>query len=255
MKKSPNRDFFIAFYIGNILKSARPGKESVQKKGLCGMLSKNSHKITDTQSADVKFVKQLIDAINNGCVDSAQYFDDRHLSLMVDNYQIDVAQTDVFYYDGFWKTFLGIGQWGFKPGELERYSLSVMENSIPIRWQNCPALGARYKLDPDGAWRKQYNIAFMAAAMATNKGFYRGKSVCTAKPDAFYFKQNEHLFEPLKKLWIDATTKYPERKVFHNTNANEKHGTRYELPNVESARDLLNLRNRVLAAIQNQKIK
>ena len=217
------------------------------------MLSKNSRKITDTQSADVKFVKQLIDAINNGNVDSAQYFGNQHLSLMVDNFQIDVAQTGIFYYDSFWKTLFGIGQWGFKPGELERYSLSVMENNIPQRWQSCPDMVKRYKLDPDGTWRKQYNVAFMAAAMATNKGIFRGPHVYAEHPVAMYYEQNGHLFEPLKELWIGATAKYPNRKVFNGNNA--KHNTRYNLPPIETAHDLLALRKRVLNAMTSQKTK
>lgn len=217
------------------------------------MSKRNIGKITDTQTTDVNFIRQLIDAVQNGNPDSVKYFDDSNLSLMVDNFQIDVSQTDVFYYDGFWKRFFGIGEWGFKPGELERYSLSVTENNIPLRWQDCSQISESYKLNPDGAWRKNYNVAFMSAAMASDKGIYCKPHSCIMYPDSMCYKQNKHLFEPLKELWTVATLKFPTAKVIHNTNAT--HETRYNLPAVKNAKDLDLLRKRVLDALYRNKAK
>ena len=233
----------------------RPGgREYTTYKGSLRMSSKSNKKITDAQISDVRFVEQLCEALARGGVDSAKYLHDgRHLSLMVDNYQIDIAQTDVFYYSNFLNKFFGIGEWGFKPGDLERYSLSVMENYYPMRWQQNPEMAAQYKLDPNGSWRTRYNVAFMKAAMATEKGIYKGPRICSTCPDAMFYHQNQHLFEPLKKLWLATTAKYPESRVFGYSDAT--HETRYDIPNIHGDKDLQDLRNRVLNAIRHEKSK
>lgn len=205
------------------------------------------------QSQELYFIDCLTDAIRNGTVDSVKYFDDRYLSLMVDNYQIDVAQTDVFYYKNWIHRALDIGEWRFVPGELERYSLTVFENKYPLRWQGHQDLYLNYEMGSDGIWRRRYNVAIMKAAMASDQGRYIGQCIAREAPVEMFYHENKPFFEPLKKLWHVATEKFSDTALMENNLHN--HDTRYDLPCNRTRKDLYLLRKRVLAALKNQKVK
>ncbi len=120
-------------------------------------------------------------------------------SLMVDNYQIEVMQTGVFYYPNKIDKFLGNMKYDFKPGKYERYAVSVYKNRYPMHRYDSDELLLGTPIDTR-LWRNNSYALFLRATMATNLGHYR-TSCFDARPDDMFNKQNAHLFKDARRLY------------------------------------------------------
>ena len=118
---------------------------------------------------------------------------------MIDNYQIQVAQTGFFYYANKFYKLLKSTTYDFKPGKYERYEIYVYEHRYPMHRTDDDELLLGTPVDTR-VWRSNSNTIFRAAAMATDIGFYRA-SCFDARPRDMFEKQNAHLFAPARRLY------------------------------------------------------
>ena len=147
----------------------------------------------------------------------------RCFSVIFDNYQMQIEQTDVYYYTNAVHKLLRFGgRWSFKEGELERYAFHLYENEYPMHLQLSSELmfGGHKVDDKSDALYKNNHILMQRAAMATNQGFYR-TNVFAEMPKSMLTMQNSYIFTELKNIWLllksqeSKTLKQPQEDFTH----------------------------------------
>lgn len=165
----------------------------------------DTHSLSEAQVKDKIFLIELCKTLN-GCDLAGQNFmafSPRCFSLVVDNYQIEINQTDVFYYPNAIHKILRFGdKRGFCEGDLERYEFRMFENEFPMHFQtsNKLMLGMHKNAQDSNELYRNSNLLMQCAAMATNRGFYKDP-VFTDRPKHMRTMQNSHIFSELKNLW------------------------------------------------------
>lgn len=167
---------------------------------------------------DAGFLEKLADALKDCDFSGKNFrsFSPRQYSLMVDNYQIQVNQTGVFYYPTKLHKLIDTPKYAFKPGELERYEVYVFENRFPMHIQESRELLLGTMVDVN-IWRSNYNVLLMAATMVNNRGFYR-TSCFDARPQDMFNKENMHLFASAKRLYHifnDRVAQVSDKTIFN----------------------------------------
>lgn len=186
-------------------------------------MSKSNTVLNSTERSDAQFLTSLAAALSNYDLSGKNFrkFGPHLFSLMIDNYQIQVAQTGVFYYPTRFHKFLGNDKYAFEPGRYERYEVCVYENRYPMHRLDCDDLLLGTPVDDGDAWvwRGNSNTLFMNAAMATDIGRYR-TSCFDGRPQQMFSRQNAHLFSPAKHLYHilgDQAAKVTNEKIIDKT--------------------------------------
>lgn len=203
---------------------------------------KRKHNLLNiAEQADVRFLKELSAGLS--VVDFSgknfRVLGPRQYSLMIENYQVMVAQTDVYYYPNRLRKMVNSGKWDFVPGELERYEVYVFENRFPMHIQDSHELLLGTPIDID-VWRSNYNTLMMKGTMATDRGFYRTHCFDN-RPIEVFTEQNQHLFEFAKQLYntFHGQMSKATNVVHVDTNALQIKPVRDEFELLEHRRQLL----------------
>lgn len=169
-------------------------------------MSRKNITLNANERSDAQFLTSLAAALSNYDFSGKNFrkFGSRIYSLMIDNYQIQVAQTGTHYYPTRFHKLIGDAKYAFEPGKYERYEVYVYENRYPMHRLDSDDLLLGTPIDT-WLWRSNSNTLFMNATMATDRCVYR--TTCfDGRPQDMFIKQNAHLFEPARQLY----------SVFHN---------------------------------------
>lgn len=204
-------------------------------------MKRKNNLLNIAEQADVRFLKELSAGLS--VVDFSgknfRVLGPRQYSLMIENYQVMVAQTDVYYYPNRLRKMVNSGKWDFVPGELERYEVYVFENRFPMHIQDSYELLLGTPIDIN-VWRSNYNTLMMKGTMATDRGFYRTHCFDN-RPIELFTDQNQHLFEFAKQLYntFHGQMSKATNVVHVDTNALQIKPVRDEFELVEHRRQLL----------------
>ena len=204
-------------------------------------MKRKNNLLNIAEQADVRFLKELSAGLS--VVDFSgknfRVLGPRQYSLMIENYQVMVAQTDVYYYPNRLRKMVNSGKWDFVPGELERYEVYVFENRFPMHIQDSHELLLGTPVDIN-VWRSNYNTLMMKGTMATDRGFYRTHCFDN-RPIEVFTDQNQHLFEFAKQLYntFHGQMSKATNVVHVDTNALQIKPVRDEFELVEHRRQLL----------------
>lgn len=165
-------------------------------------------KLSEEQLEEYDFIKSLTHILENADLSGVSmkelsFGDEIHYSILVNNYQIECGRTPVFYKPN----FFSLGEWAFDEkrqlGRYEAYVFEVMRSQY-IQDSNDILFGGRIvgrTNSGEPIYRHPgYATAFMNAAMASDKGFYR-THIYDSRPREFFFEQNAHLFPTLSQLF------------------------------------------------------
>ena len=183
-------------------------------------MSKSNTVLNSTERSDAQFLTSLAAALSNYDLSGKNFrkFGPHLFSLMIDNYQIQVAQTGVFYYPTRFHKLIGDAKYAFEPGRYERYEVYVYENRYPMHRLDSDELLLGTPIDT-WLWRSNSNTLFMNATMATDRGVYRA-SFFDGRPHYMFVRQNAHLFEPAQRLYSifhDNESKLLDNKTVDKT--------------------------------------
>lgn len=168
--------------------------------------TENFQRLTPAQMADKNFLTALTSALGSKDFSGMNFRTYGHCtpggaqySLMCDNYQIWIIRTGVYHYPTLWRKIIRNGEWLFQPDQFERYEIYVYENKYPMHIQESNELmhGGYYV---NGVAHRNYNVLFMDATMATDRGFYLTHCF-DERPRRMFFNQNAHLFAPARQLF------------------------------------------------------
>lgn len=204
-------------------------------------MKRKNNLLNIAEQADVRFLKELSAGLSDVDFSGKNFrvLGPRQYSLMIENYQVMVAQTDVYYYPNRLRKMVNSGKWDFVPGELERYEVYVFENRFPMHIQDSHELLLGTPIDIN-VWRSNYNTLMMKGTMATDRGFYRTHCFDN-RPIEVFTDQNQHLFEFAKQLYntFHGQISKATNVVHVDTNALQIKPVRDEFELVEHRRQLL----------------
>ncbi len=189
--------------------------------------------LTSEQNKDREFLVRLADALSDkkfagqNFANFGTLYDGNRYSIMVDNYQIEVARTGVWHYPNWRKKLMGTPVYRFEPGKFERYEVYVSENLYPMHLEESnELLHGAHEVEP-GRYRQNYNMLLMVAAMARGDTFFYAP-VFDSRPASMFFQQNAHLFADAKRLYeifdarkSDAVSSLVVNKTVQNTDLSQ----------------------------------